>query len=264
MTIRIDITLEPGETLLGRLRAAGILAGEPGVITAAEREEQAGLEPPAALTAALPQPPVTPPPGPEKPRRGRPPKVAAPEPSQGEAPAEVFLVRRYGGEADSEHETAAGAAARFTELLNAAGDAQAIDSLARANEELAEKLPVEIAEELAKRVDEAAAAFAPAEPAAPAEPPKPAAPAWPMTRDTQNPQPLTRITPDFEGGKDALFAIATGPEPKFGHMVGLALLEKHGVPKLSALEPTDPKVALIAREGAALLGLPVVEPEGLL
>lgn len=283
MTIRLELTIETGETLQQVLGRAGLLpvhtvhiapqsdldglreafadARPVPVITPAEAAEQAGLEPPTTLHARVQT--ETAPEQPAPRRRGRPPKSQQPTTIQevaAQAPETVYLVRRYGGEADTEHSEPETAAARLIELVNNAGTLQALESLSQHNEALAEQMPEEIAEGVSAAFDQAFAALTPQEQPEPAQPAPPAAAApvaWPFCEDRKT--PLTQVTLSWQGARDALFAIATGPKPQFGVPAGQKMLESFGVPKLSALAQDDPKVLDIARKAAEMLGLPVAE-----
>jgi hypothetical protein len=167
------------------------------------------------------------------------------------ADAQVWEVRRYGGELDSEMPAAKDAAERLTDLIKNAGDEQALNSLGEANADLVEKLPAEMAQAVSDAMDAALAAVAKPVSTIP-EGPAPA-PAWPMG---ENKLPLVSVSLDKQGARDSIFAIATGPEPKFGHAAGLALLQRHGVEKLSALQDGDDRFVTVAAEGAKLLSLP--------
>lgn len=336
MTIRLELTIEPGETLQQVLQRAGIMRAEPQepwasmlreierqhaylkkagipvmertgvtpdnisaalrekygaepVITPAEAAEQAGLEPPTTLHERVQA--GSPPEQPAEPatprRRGRPRKDAPTTIEQVAAqtdleehiaaatPATAYEVRRYGGELDYEFVKPEDAAARLIELINQAGDGQALESLAQANEALAEALPEALSESLSAAFDAASTALQPKKPegvfteegmaqiqANIERAIGPAPVAWPMCEDKVT--PLTQVTLDWQGARNAIFAIASGPAPQFGVPVGSELLAKFGVARLRDLEQTDPKVAEIAREAAKALGLPVVENGGLL
>lgn len=194
-------------------------------------------------------------------------RKADPEPTM-PAPSLDYVVRRYGGETDSEHPTAKSAMARLIELVGAAGDLQALDELMDCNGDLVEALRADDAAEVQRVVEETRADLTPPappqaepqpEPEAPA-PAAPTAPTWPFNQDNVT---LTAITPDQKGGRDVVWAIATGAAPKYGHLVALALLEQHGVQKLSSItDPADPRWAKIAEDGAKVLGLPMAAPAG--
>jgi hypothetical protein len=168
-------------------------------------------------------------------------------------------VRRYGGETDSEHPTARSAMARLIELVGAAGDLQALNELMDANGDLVEALRADDAAVLQDVVENTRKDLTPAvEPQGGA--PVQAAPAWPLR---ENSEPLTAVTPDRQGARDVVMALATGPAPKFGHAVAFALLERHGVGKLSEItDDADPRLGRIAADGAGVLGVPVAGVSG--
>lgn len=263
MTVEVKILLAPGESLTEKLRDVGLLPQAP---------EFYGTPPqPVTLQpdtyASIPRVDSVEPP---KRRPGRPRKGETPAPAVTESDGEpvnpvVYLVRRYGGEADSEHGDPAKAVERLLDLAKEAMDPEAIEALSSANEGLIEMLPASTAEEvqdafanLFASLDQptAAPAVEPASPA-PAANEGRASPAWPFG---QNQQPLAAITLDAQGARDAIMAIVAGPEPKFGLVVAQNMLAGKGIPKLSALPDGSPIFAEVAREGAALLGLPVTAP----
>lgn len=298
MPVTITIELEKHDTLLAALERAGLLrslnervieaAGlpvvgtlpvgvhvpGPPVQTPYDHEMHTHREPPAE-TVIVDMPPDSPPDSGKR-SRGRPKGTTAtvmaarkadPEPTM-PAPSLDYVVRRYGGETDSEHATAKSAMARLIELVGAAGDLQALDELMDCNGDLVEALRADDAAEVQRVVEETRADLTPPappqaepqpEPEAPA-PAAPTAPTWPFNQDNVT---LTAITPDQKGGRDVVWAIATGAAPKYGHLVALALLEQHGVQKLSSItDPADPRWAKIAEDGAKILGLPMAAPAG--
>jgi hypothetical protein len=192
--------------------------------------------------------------------RGRPRGTTAAAKAAAEEAEAEWIVRRYGGQQDSIHPSPASAAARVVELIGAAGEALAITQLMDANGELIEALPAMYSMQVNDAAEQTLAALdAPAPPPAQPQAPLPAPPAaWPAA---ENGKPLTQVARDKQGARDVIMAIATGPVPKFGHMAALAVLEKHGIAKLSDIpNDGDPRFGEIAAAGAALLGVPVAAP----
>jgi hypothetical protein len=298
MPVKIEITLDDGQHFLRVLEDAGLLRPDPrsmydqamqglsrtvqasaAVTYRAETDPAtgAGVLVPAGVGVAAAEDIERPgetvivdmPPDPPKRTRGRPKGTtatvmaerAAAETPPASAPGD-YVVRRYGGQTDSEHATAKSAMARLVEMIGAAGDVQALDELVDANGDLIEALRTDDAEALQKVVFDTRATLAQPEPvAAPApepEPvaaPAPAGPVWPFNQANET---ITSITPNENGARDAVWAIACGQPPKFGGMVAMALLERHGVSKLSEIPSgDDPRWAKIAVDGAGVLGLPV-------
>lgn len=288
MPIDIHIRLEPGESLANLLRSHGLLhtamdfvdgrGFERGPHAASHTftpAEQATMwrnpnyvssyagEPPVAeqTFGPLPETEAPAPAATEPPKRGRPRKAtetAAP------VPEVRYTVRRFGGDAESVHTDAQAAADRLLELIAEAGDPAALEELMQHNEAMVASLPDAVASGVhtathAEMERLAPEAPLPEEPAPANDPEPPTHPAWPIG---ENKQPLYSVTPNRQGARDGICAIVTGPEPKYGHAVGLALLGKHGVAKLRDItDDADPKHAAIATDAAALLGLPM---EGLL
>lgn len=200
--------------------------------------------------------------GPGRPRRNSPAAEAT-------APALTWQVRRFDGHPDGGAFTDSGQATeRLVELVHNAADIEAIDALVKANADLVTALPAERREEVNDAIARARAAVAQAAAAAqpgpatqPAAQPTPAAPA--MAWKDIDGNPMAAVTPDRRGALSVVKAIASGPAPTFGFNVAKALLDRCGAEKVSAItDDADPRLAKIAREGAAMMGLPVSEPAG--
>lgn len=183
---------------------------------------------------------------PEKPKRGRPKKDAEPT-------GPVWETRRYGGESDLEFSTERQACERLVELIHNAGSIQALDSLMTANADLVSNIGREWAEQIRDAEKNARAGLAPAAQPTQAD----AAPAY----TDVNGEPLHTLTPDMPGAKNAIRAIATGAPPTLGFTVASALLQKHGLKKVSEMKDDDPRLAVIVREAAEILKLPVAESD---
>lgn|GEM_PF-4936660 len=261
MTVSIHVTLEPGDSLVDKLRNVGLLP-QLGDLVPTLREHLPSPQPDTFVSVPM-DVAVEPP----KRRPGRPRKSdAPPAPTAADSDGEpvnpvVYLVRRYGGDADSEHGNPAKAVERLLDLAKEAMDPEALEALSAANEGLVEGLTPTMAEEvqdafanLFASLDQPAAAPTPEPAPVPAAKPPGIGPEWPFG---QNQQPLKAITADAQGARDAIMAIVAGPAPKFGLDVAQKILAGKGIPKLSALPDGSPIFAEVAREGAALLGLPV-------
>lgn len=190
-------------------------------------------------------------------------KAAEAEAAKPAEDAAEWIVRRFGGEQDSAHPTPHSAAARIVELVGAAGDMQALDAILDMNSNVLEALPDDVAGPTADAIEKTREALDAAAdktdevqpaPAAEARQPAPASAVWPRTFDGK---PLTKVQLNKAGAMDAVMSIAVGAPPRFGHLVAANMLQKYGVPRLTAItEENDPRFGQIAAEGAALLGLP--------
>lgn len=188
----------------------------------------------------------------ESPKRGRPrgstkaalAAAAAPEP---------FVVRRYGGQIDSEHETAESAADRLRELMTDAADVAALDAVLSVNEALSEALPADQTHAITEAAESIRASLtAPAEEAAP--PPVSIEPEVKPLLDLDK-NPLTAITLNRRGAQNGVSAIVQ----RFGMVKAVGVLEKLELTKVSDItDDADPRLAALATEAAAMLGLPTV------
>lgn len=275
MPIQINITLQPGESLVGMLREAGLIHTHFDLVEGGVRvgPVEGGVRVGAAdgsfthsirdawNVAPSSQPEPAPAPAAEPPKRGpgRPRKTeAATEPAGAvETKPAVYTVRRYGGMVEGEYPDSGQAAEALIELVREAHDIEALNSLMAANGDDMKGWP---AERIIEATEAAAAVRTvlktKAEPPAekPAEPAPTSGPHFALDGTV-----LKAITADKQGAMNGVNAVvaAEGGSGGPGYTAARAYMDELGVPKVSALADNDDRLPKLAAWCAQRLGLPI-------
>lgn len=266
MGIEIKITADTADEMRSEMRR--LLGGDPMHVEHRFSHVMAHSPPTAdtfadmkpagiAVVGTMPPPvaPLLPVEEPEPPKRGRPRGSTKAALAAAEAAApQPFVVRRYGGHIDSEHETPFCAYDRLCELMRDAADVAALDAVLTVNEALSEALPAERTNQITALAEQLRASLSAPTEDEPPPPPVSVEPEVKALLDLDK-KPLTAITLNRRGAQNGISAIVQ----RFGMVKAVNVLEKMEISKVSDItDDADPRLATLATEAAAMLGLPTV------